>query len=103
MLLEYFKIKSISDAVCGVILQSRLRAETDIIMRAAQKSFETEQRETLVVGDTHFDIDEARTNHKDSTGVLWGSPGNKNLNSLKQELTLLPKSHRILNQIGTGF
>ncbi len=102
MLFEYFKIKSISDAVCGVSFKSRLRAETDIIMRAMRKSFETEQRETLVVGDTHFDIDGARINHKWTAPAFYGA-SEQNLNSLEAGANRIAEKPQDIESIALGF
>lgn len=71
MLLEYFKIKKYFNAVCGVSFKTDCEPKSDIIMRA-MKELGTEHNETLVAGDTHFDIDGARINRIDSAGVLWG-------------------------------
>lgn len=71
MLLDYFNIKKYFDVICGVSFKADCEPKSDIILRA-MKSLETEHNETLVVGDTHFDIDGARINHIDSVGVSWG-------------------------------
>lgn len=70
-LLEHFKIKKYFNAVCGVSFQADCEPKSDIILRCL-KLLGTEPAKTLMVGDKHYDIDGARLNHMDSTGVLWG-------------------------------
>lgn len=71
MLLDYLKIRTYFDVTCGVSFETDCEPKSDIIVRA-MKELETEPNETLVVGDTHYDIDGARLNYIDSAGVLWG-------------------------------
>ncbi len=63
--LQYF------DEVCGVSLEKSSEPKCDIIGRALD-ALHAEKDTTLVIGDTHFDIDAARANGTESCGVCWG-------------------------------
>lgn len=71
MLLEHFGIKNYFDAVCGVSFSVDCESKSSIIARCV-KELEASVKDTLVVGDRHYDIDGAKANLIDSAGALWG-------------------------------
>lgn len=70
-LLEKFGIKSIFDCICGVSFKADCESKASIIGRCLSE-LGANAKETVMVGDTHFDIDGAKLNQLDSIGVLWG-------------------------------
>lgn len=70
-LLEKFGIKALFDCVCGVSFKADCEAKSSIIGRCLNE-LGANNKETIMVGDTHFDIGGARLNQLDSVGILWG-------------------------------
>lgn len=70
-LLEKFGIKSLFDCICGVSFKADCESKASIIGRCLTE-LGTNAKETIMVGDTHFDIDGAKLNQIDGVGVLWG-------------------------------
>ncbi len=63
--LQYF------DTVCGVTLENSSEPKADIIGRTVE-ALHADKSTTLVIGDTHYDIDAARANGIAALGVCWG-------------------------------
>lgn len=70
-LLEKFGIKSLFNCICGVSFKADCESKASIIGRCLTE-LGTNAKETIMVGDTHFDIDGAKLNQIDGVGVLWG-------------------------------
>ncbi len=70
-LLEKFGIKSHFDCICGVSFKADCESKASIIGRCLNE-LGANAKETIMVGDTHFDIDGAKLNQIDGVGVLWG-------------------------------
>ena len=70
-LLEKFGIKSLFDCICGVSFKADCESKASIIGRCLGE-LGANAKETIMVGDTHFDIDGAKLNQIDGVGVLWG-------------------------------
>lgn len=70
-LLEKFGIKSLFEVICGVSFKADCESKASIIGRCLSE-LGANAKETIMVGDTHFDIDGAKLNQLDSVGVLWG-------------------------------
>lgn len=70
-LLEQNNIKDYFSSICGVSFDNDCETKKSIISRCFNE-LNTPKEETLVVGDTHFDVDGANENGIDSIGVLWG-------------------------------
>lgn len=71
ILLKYFGIDNYFDCVCGVTFTADCESKSSIITRCI-KELGVNPKDTLMVGDKHYDIDGAKANMIDSAGVLWG-------------------------------
>ncbi len=70
-LLKHFNITDMFDSVCGVTFQADCEPKPSIIARCVE-SLGTDVQNTIMVGDTQYDIDGAKENGLRSIGVTWG-------------------------------
>ena len=68
---EHFGIKKYLDYICGSTLDGSFIEKHDIIARVMEIGGFSE-RETVMIGDTLFDIDGAKRNFIDSVAVTYG-------------------------------
>ncbi|MCD7722617.1 MAG: HAD hydrolase-like protein [Clostridiales bacterium] len=70
-LLSYFGISKYFSAVCGVSFNADCESKASIIMRCMDE-LGGSAKNSLVIGDTHYDIDAACADFVDSCAVSWG-------------------------------
>ncbi len=92
--LQYF------DKVCGVTLENSSEPKADIIGRALA-ALNAGKNTTLVIGDTHYDIDAARANGIEALGVFWGFGSEESLT--EAGVKYIAKTQDDIESIACGF
>ncbi len=77
-LTEKFGINKYFDSICGVSFQNDTESKSDIVMRTVEE-LGGEKEKSLVIGDTHYDIEAATSKGIDSCAVEWGFEDAKDL------------------------
>ena len=71
-ILEYFKLDSYFDDICGATLENDRSRKDQVIRYALEKNSITEYEDVVMVGDRKYDIEGAKAIGIASIGVLYG-------------------------------
>lgn len=71
ILLDKFNVSKYFDSVCGTSFDADCESKQSIMSRCL-KELGADAKQTVVVGDTYFDIEGAKANFMDTISVMWG-------------------------------
>ncbi|MCR5430633.1 MAG: HAD hydrolase-like protein [Eubacterium sp.] len=68
---KFLKIEEYFDIICGADLKGPRQSKADVLNKLFEKS-DFDKNESVLIGDTHYDIEGANKVGIDSIGIGWG-------------------------------